>query len=99
MKKQFNLPEEIEVKITKTENGNYIAELVEYDVFTQANHFEDLRFLVNDLIYTYFDVPKKIQKDIWYQPKKESPLTQVEKLSIPYQILLSIEGYKKKYYV
>lgn len=83
------LPKEIKVKIIKTKEGNYIAELPEHDVFTQAKSLEELRFLINDLIYTLFDVPKAAQSDIWYQPKKESPITRVENISLSYQILAS----------
>lgn len=89
--KHADLPEEIEIKIIKTKQGNYIAELTDYDVFTQAKSFEELPYLVNDLIYTYFDIPKEVQKHIWYQPKRESPLTKVENVSIPFHILASAE--------
>ncbi|MBI5452160.1 hypothetical protein HY945_01745 [Candidatus Gottesmanbacteria bacterium] len=83
------VPKEIEVKIVKTKGGNYIAELVKYDVFTQAKSIEELPFLVNDLIYTLFDIPKKMQSHIWFQPVRQNPLTKVENISLHYQILAS----------
>jgi len=96
--KHLDLPDKIKIKIIKTKHGNYLAELVDYDVFTQAKSFEELLYSVNDLIYTYFDIPKDLQKHIWYQPKKESPLTKVKNVSIPFHILSS-EEYQKSHYV
>lgn len=87
--KSITLPKEIEVKVLKTKDGNYIAELVKYDVFTQAKSREELPFLVNDLIYTLFDVPKKMQNHVWYQPKKENPFIHISNAPISYQILAS----------
>lgn len=97
--KSFKLPKEINIKITRTEEGNYFAELLDYNAFTQAKSFEELPYLVNDLIYTYFDVPKKLQEYIWYHPKREDPLTRVENVSLPYQILFSEEYSRTRYYV
>lgn len=82
------LPEIIKVQVARTKEGNYIAELVDYDVFTQAKSFEELQFMVNDLIYEYFDLPKNIQNHVWYKPKQEKPITRTEEL-LPYQILAS----------
>lgn len=83
------LPKEIDVKVIKTKDGNYIAELVKYEVFTQAKSREELPFLINDLIRTLFDVPKEMQNHVWYEPKKENPLVKVVNTPVPYQILAS----------
>jgi len=88
-KKLPKIPEVIHVKLIRTKERNYIAELVDYDVFTQAKSIEELPFYINDLIYTLFDIPKELQSDVWYQPKKESKITSVDKISLPYQILVS----------
>lgn len=55
------LPKVIKVKIIKTKEGNYIADLPEYDIFTEADNPLKLDYYINDLIYTFFDVPKKYQ--------------------------------------
>lgn len=66
MKKIIKLPEDIKIRILRGETGKYIAELVDYDVFTEADSLCELDYLINDLIYTYFDVPKKMRKNIKY---------------------------------
>ena len=53
------LPQSIKVRIIKTKEGVFIGELVEYDVFTEANSLQELDFNINDLICSFFDVPKK----------------------------------------
>lgn len=79
-----SLPPVINVKITKTNHGKYFAEFPEYDVFTEADNREDLYYFVNDLIFTYFDIPKKYQKEVWYMPKTNRPidLTKVDNFNI-----------------
>ena len=66
--KLSQLPEAIKVKITRGKTGSYLAELPELDIFTEADSREDLIMMINDLIYTYFDVPKEFQGKIWYRP-------------------------------
>lgn len=62
------LPDTIQVNVKKGESGALLARLPEYDVFTEADNLNDLVFQVNDLIYTYFDVPKKYQDSIFFRP-------------------------------
>lgn len=66
------LPLKIKVDVFKGESGALLARLPEYDVFTQAEDLNNLLLQVNDLIYTYFDVPKKYQSDIQFVPSKEA---------------------------
>ena len=65
-----NLPNVINAMVLKSKEGNYIIELVDFDVFTQANSREEIPFYINDLIFELFDVPKEAQNNVWYQPKK-----------------------------
>jgi len=65
------LPTEIKVKIIP-EKGGYFAYLPEYDVFTEADSPLELFFNVNDLIYTFFDVPKNKQKKVHFFPQRPS---------------------------
>lgn len=72
-----NLPNKIEVKVMKNpRTGVFIAELPEYDIFTESDSFNELIFQVNDLIYTYFEVPKKSHGNIWYMPPQVTTLAE-----------------------
>jgi len=66
MKKIIKLPENVKIRILHTETGKYVAELIDYNVFTEADSLCELDFLINDLICVYFDVPKKMRKNIKY---------------------------------
>lgn len=70
MDKLQKLPSEIKVKVTLEKSGVHFAELIDYDVFTEADNPQELIFNINDLIYTFFDVPKKDRSKIWYMPKQ-----------------------------
>ncbi|MCJ7740672.1 hypothetical protein MUP32_05170 [Candidatus Microgenomates bacterium] len=91
------LPQTIKVKIEKTLHGKYFAELPEYDVFTEANNREELDFLINDLIYCLFDIPRQDQKNVWYRPKISRPtdLTKVNTLNM----FIVPSEYKSRYCV
>jgi len=66
------LPKAIKVKIIKGKSGCFIAELPEYDISTEADSELGLQYNINDLIYTFFDVPKKYRGKIWYQPSQRN---------------------------
>lgn len=73
----LKLPERIKVNIIKGSSGVFIAELPEYDISTEADQFCDVDYLINDLIWVYFDVPEEYRKAIRYVPevqKKEMDL-------------------------
>lgn len=73
MKKALNfpqLPSAIHVDVSKGTSGVLLAKLTQYNIFTEADSLNDLFLQVNDLIYTYFDVPKKYQGQITYIPPK-----------------------------
>lgn len=66
-----SLPQRILVKLSPGEkSGAIIAELLEYDVFTEIDSLLELDDQVNDLIYTLFEVPKEFQGAIKYEPEK-----------------------------
>lgn len=80
MSKDFfsKLPNTINVKIKKGLSGCYVIVLPEYNIFTEADSREEIDFQVNDLIYTYFNIPKKFQEKVWYRPvKQKSSLLEV----------------------
>ncbi len=71
MNKKLNLPKlpnKIAVDIKKGESGTYLAYLPEYDIFTEADNPTHLFFQVNDLIYTFFEIPKKNQHKVCFIP-------------------------------
>ena len=69
MKTQLpKLPNKITVDIKKGETGRYLAYLPKYDVFTEASNPAHLFFQVNDLIYTFFDIPKKYKSQVFFIP-------------------------------
>lgn len=61
------LPRILKVRITKGKSA-FLAELPELGVFTEADTMIDLHLAINDLIYCYYDIPKKDQKNIYYLP-------------------------------
>ena len=71
------LPQKIQVKVIKNrKTGVYLAELPDFDIFTESDSFSGLVFQVNDLIYTYFEVPEKNHGKIWYMPPQVPSLTE-----------------------
>jgi len=77
-----NLPEVVKVKIVRGESGVFIAELPEYDVFTEADTLAELDFFINDLIYALFDIPKVWQGKIRYMPIEKPVRRKPPELSI-----------------
>lgn len=60
------LPERITVSIERTSEGLW-AEVKEVpNCYTQAGSLVELIEMVNDAIYTYFDIPDKKRKEIGY---------------------------------
>lgn len=82
------LPDPIKVTVIKGKSGVLIAELKEYDIFTEAESFNELIFNINDLIYTYFEIPKKYQGKIFYIPEKPEDQRIIDK-SVLFNILAS----------
>ena len=66
------LPKRIKVKINRSAKGVFLAELSEYDVFTEADNPLQFFLNVNDLIYAFFDVPKRFQGKIFYAPQPKT---------------------------
>jgi len=71
IKKEFpQLPKTIKVDVSKGESGVLVAQLTEFEIFTEADTLNELWLQVNDLIYTYFDIPQKYQEHITYIPPR-----------------------------
>jgi len=76
--KDLSLPEKIRVHIVKGKSGVYIAELPEYDIHTEAECESALDFMINDLIYAYFNVPKVLWGRIIYRKLLQKPNPQMD---------------------
>lgn len=89
--RKISLPVKIKVKILKGGSGAYIAELPEYDIHTEADSLGGLDFMINDLIYAYFDVPKNYWGKIWYKQEEIKPDTKInlQKLLLYQQYIAS----------
>ncbi|MBU0978631.1 hypothetical protein KKF92_02250 [Patescibacteria group bacterium] len=72
------LPKKIAVLVKKGVSGCLLAELPELDIFTEADGLNHLFFQVNDLIYTYFNVPKKYQDQITFIPSSVAQMKLVK---------------------
>lgn len=71
---KYQLPPTVQVKVTKTSEGSFIAVFPELPgCLTEADNVIDLIYQVNDAIYTYFDIPGKVLKDVGlvYTPPQE----------------------------
>lgn len=67
--KKIKLPEKLRVTVIRNKKtGVYIAELLDYDLHTEADNFYDLVSNVNDLLLLYLNVPKKYLNKIIYTP-------------------------------
>ena len=58
--------------------GVYIAELPEYGIHTEAECESALDFMINDLIYAYFNVPRELWGKIIYRKLLEKPKPQMD---------------------
>lgn len=93
----LQLPKKIKVVLVKGASGTLIAELPEYDIFTESNSIGELLLSINDLLYEYFDIPKTMQGTFTYKPKQPEeaiPNRVNVPLSIVYQQYL-LRGFYK----
>ncbi len=95
LKSLEQLPKELNVKVSRNpKTGIWIAQIKNLDVFTEADDLIGLIYNVNDLIYAFFDIPKKLQHKVWYMTPYlqdttgNKPKIQLDEL-IKFNILLS----------
>ncbi len=59
------MPKELHVLIQKTPNGFYAIKIKNLSgCVTQARNPQELVEMVNDAVYTYFDIPEKYQAKV-----------------------------------
>ncbi|GEM_PF-3476138 len=99
MKRQTLLvPEKVKVMIVRGESGAYIAELPDLDIHTEADSPAELEFMINDLLYAYFEVPKHLRMFVRYVPEKpEDSLYMNNKRDVLFRKFISSEAQRVLY--
>ena len=73
-------PNKIEVSVARAEEGGFVAEILTYPgCYTEGETFSELLFMVNDCLYTYFNIPEKY---VSYMPEYLAPMSLAERLGI-----------------
>ena len=76
----WKFPDKLEVKISKSEDGGFIAEVVNLPgCITQAETGQELYEMINDAICTYLDIPEHY---IPYVPNFVPPEKERKELNI-----------------
>ena len=61
IKYQAQLPDKLEVQITKSDDWGYAVKVLNLSgCFTQVEDAGELFVMVNDAVYTYFDIPDNV---------------------------------------
>ncbi len=54
-------PREITASVQRSEDGGFVAEVLTYPgMFTEGETFSELLEMINDAVYTYFEVPENL---------------------------------------
>jgi len=72
LQEKYNLPNSIRVIIKKDNSGGFIIKLPEFPgCISYAENIEELIPVLNDMVLTYFDVPRREAKKVefLYVPK------------------------------
>ena len=95
--KKYNLPSKVEVLLTKSPEGSFVATFPKLPgCLTEADDIVDLLYQVNDAIFTYFDISRKDLKgiDFLYTPprnflkniKETKPMPNSNKSAVEFHI-------------
>jgi hypothetical protein len=61
IKYQGRLPDKLEVQITRSDDWGYAVKILNLPgCFTQVEDAGELFIMVNDVVYSYFDIPKSV---------------------------------------
>ena len=72
------LPSGITVAVRAAEEGGFVCELKTFPrCFTQGDSFYELIYMLNDLVYTYLEIPLKY---LPYMPTYNPPLKMAQEL-------------------
>ncbi len=71
-------PQEITVSVRRSEDGGFSAEILSYPrTLTEGETFSELLEMLNDALYTYFDIPEKY---VSFMPTYLPPVDMVSEL-------------------
>lgn len=87
-------PGKVEVSAARAEEGGFVAEIITYPgCYTEGETFSELLFMINDCLYTYFNIPEKY---VPYMPEYLAPMSLAERLGIaPKRGILKSIPYEK----
>lgn len=92
---QYGLPQTVQVKVTRDDDGSYFAQLTEHPgCMTIADSQYELILNLTDAILTYFEVPHEgVQKlSVVYFP--QTPITETAELNLSsFHLLASQHSY------
>ncbi len=75
-----HFPRSIEVEVSVTQDGKLIADVKDYPgCYTQANNLHELIDMVNDAIYTMFEIPQKYYSEM---PSYTPPISLAQALNV-----------------
>ena len=82
--KKYKLPRSLRVHVEKGVSGALLAELSDLNVYTQSDSLNDLFEQINDLIYEYYNIPKKVQENVRFIPTRfaQYELLRIEKSEV-----------------
>ena len=73
----------------------WIAEVPEYDLHTEADSPVELEFMLNDLLFTFFDVPPQYRRHIRFIPEKPKETLDINsKKSLVFQKFLAPDAFR-----
>ncbi len=87
-------PDKVEVSVARAKEGGFVAEIITYPgCYTEGETFSELLFMINDCLYTYFNIPEKYVSSM---PEYLAPMSLAERLGIvPKRGILTSIPYEK----
>ncbi len=65
----IKLPAKVEAKFFKGSSGKWIVELPKYDIVAQVDSEGDIDYMVNELVFTHFNLSDKFKRVVRYVRK------------------------------
>lgn len=90
------LPERIAISVKRGRSGCFLIDLPEYKLYTEADDPLQICKQINDLIFAYFDIPKKYWGKIGYFPSATEDLSTVHSsahYTVPLFVIPKLAGF------
>lgn len=75
------LPVKIRARFFKGSSGKWVVELPKYDIVAQVDSEGDIDYMVNELVFTHFDLSDKFKQIVRYVPRDISKKAEKAKVS------------------